>query len=187
MLRLRPTEISMTLNDVHQSTVRVATVRVATNRAVGKARIRQGPERSRDEGMRGLGRGPNLHPPRRATRISNSDSGSRDSREIPKFLFTSATGISRSSLNVTLVSSSSSDGQSSDAESELVVPHKRNPPQSGLALHTTSKAPVASDFSQLQFDGQVDPSTSNVPKNKALLTSLETNRLNPITRVPPQT
>jgi hypothetical protein len=138
MLRPRPTEIALTLNDISQATERIA----ARRRAAGKAHIRQGAERSRDEAMRTLNR-VLAYPQAMRASVSNSEQEPIESLQAPKILLTRAEGRTRTRQGVESDRHGSSEAGSGDAF-DLVVPQQRVPSQS------------RTEISQLHLDGQVD-------------------------------
>lgn len=150
MLRPQPTSISLTVADINRTTERIA----ARQRAAGKARIRQGPERSRDEAIRSMGRGPSVLSSMTAMHVAESGQESIvGSQSVPKILFTSASGASRTRHSSRFnISSASSEGQDSDV-SDLVVPHQR-------AREMGLGAPSGRELSQLHLDGQAEDDAS---------------------------
>jgi hypothetical protein len=160
MLRTKPTEITLTLTDISQTAERIT----ARHKAAGKARIRQGAERSRDDGMRTFGHTLPLQPGMRAVVSDISDVDPVDSLGAPKILLTTTDGRTRGRRDVGFdVSTSSSVAGSSEA-SETVVLHHRVPSPSGVAFYDIGEASLGAgtEISQLHLDGRLDHASGSL-------------------------
>jgi hypothetical protein len=151
MLRPKPTEIVLTVADVDRTTDRVA----SQHRASGKARIRRGAERSRDEAMRTLSRSLPLPPALRAV-VSEHEVVAVQSMGTPKISLTSNGGQTRNRRIVEFTGNS--DGAGSDEGPELVLLPERVPSQPSLAFHQADEASIGPgrEISSLHLDGQTE-------------------------------
>jgi hypothetical protein len=153
MLRPKPTEIALTIADISQTTERIA----ARHRAAGKARIRRGAERSRDEAIRTLRRALPLQSAMQAV-VSDQEGDAIQSIGTPKVSTASIVGRigNRRITGLGLISGSNEAG--SDEGPELVVHPQRVASQPGLAFHRLRKVSLGAEreVSQLHLDGQTE-------------------------------
>jgi hypothetical protein len=132
MLRLRPTAISLTPNDIHLTHERIQARRQVTSRANRRVQVRRGPERSRDEAI--IERIPDLQP-QRAEHHSSEDFSDTESDASKTFRHRSYTD---------------SDSSVDNAHDLSLISHQQTTrPESVLA---SSRDPYIS----LQLDGHFD-------------------------------
>lgn len=162
MLRHRPTEITLTVDDISKTTGRIA----AKHRAFrGQARIRRGPERSRDDSVRISAHSLTIQSPLRA-QISDSDSDG--TKQEPRISL-STTRVVRQRNREIILERPSVSTESDDASSSTPrLPQLRVPSQSGIALPNPPSLGNRNQVSQLHLDGQSEQesgsnSTLHVP------------------------
>jgi hypothetical protein len=160
MLRPKPTDITLTLTDISQSTERIA----AQHRAIGKARICQGAERSRDKAIRTLGCTLPLRPAMTAVVSDSSDLEPIGFVEAPKTFLSAAGRRARSRRGVEFNISTGSGGAGSSKAARHIITHQHIPSPSGPVLHSVSEASLGAGngASQLHLDGQADHASGSL-------------------------
>jgi len=137
MLRLRPTAISLTPNDIHLAHERIETRRRVTLRVNRRVQVRRGPERSRDEAI--IEQIPSLQP-RRAEHHSSED-------------FSDNSDAWKTFRHRSLTDSNSSDDSTHDLS--LISHQQTTRPESVLASNRDLYIP-------LQFDGHFDTDCNSI-------------------------
>jgi hypothetical protein len=162
MLRLRPTAISLTPNDIQFSQERVEARRRATLRDNGRVKVRRGPERSRDEAITPFERIQRLQPPRRAEHISDSEdfsdtSASDASKPQPTFTDTFRHRV------LTESSSQPIDYIDDNAHDPSLVSHQQTRPELVLASNRDPQGGLPEPYiPSLQLDGHFDTDNSQL-------------------------
>jgi hypothetical protein len=164
MLRLRPTTISLTPNDIHLAHERIDSKRRATVRANRRVQVRRGPERSRDEAI--IEQISSLQP-RRAEHYSSED-------------FSDYSDASKIFRHRSLTDSNSSDDSAHDLG--LISHQQTTRPKSVLASNRDPYIPLQLDGhfeTDCNFIGPLTTATSASPSRQlaCLLPPESTNLL----------
>lgn len=144
MLRLRPTTIGLTLDDIQLAQERVEARKRAAFRHSGRVKVRRGPERSRDEAITPFERIPSLQAPRRAEHISDSED----------FSDTSASDASKPRPGLT--------GDEPPDPHVTSQQYQRQQTRPGLVLASQNPQSILLEpyINSLQFDGHFDTASS---------------------------